>query len=119
MQIFDKKILTFVMEPYEIVVNLFKESSSHSFNSVGIRLFRIRMMGLFMLLVVFKVITGNLRVVPQIINILLVGLLGIILIEALIRLFNCYSSMIEKNAFKGILKFMLIFIALIVVLGVF
>ena len=107
------------MEPYEVVVNLFRESNSHSFNSGDIRLFRIRMMGLFMLLVVFKVITGNLRVVPQIINILMVGLLGLVIIEALIRMFNCYGSMIENNAFKGIFKFMLIFIALIVVLGVF
>tara|TARA_Y100000310_G_scaffold146748_1_gene146063 strand:+ start:158 stop:517 length:360 start_codon:yes stop_codon:yes gene_type:complete len=115
----DIKNLMLLKEPYEIVLDYFKPSSSHFLNNMNLSMFRTRLFILFLFLAVFKIITSNMRIIPQLLNILLVGLLGIILIEALIRTFCCYTSIIEKNGFKGLFQFMLFFIVLITILGVF
>jgi len=115
----DIKNLALLKEPYEIVISYFKESSSHFLNNVNINIFRSRLFILFLLLAVFKIVTSNIGIGFKLLNIFLVGLLGIIIIEALIRLFCFYTKVVERMDFIGIIKFIFIFSFLIVILGVF
>jgi len=115
----DLKNLTLVREPFEIILDFFRQNSSHPLNNVNISLFRLKLFILFLFIAGFKIILSNLGIVSKLFNVVFVALLGIVIIEALIGLFSFYIKVVEGSTIKGILKFFFLFIVFVVILGVF
>jgi len=115
----DIKNLMLLKEPYEIVLDYFNLSSSHFLNNMNLSLFRSRLFILFLLLAMFKIVSSNMGIVSKLLNVSFVAILGIVMIEALIRLFSLFARFVERKSLAGIIQFIFAFFALIVILGVF